>query len=224
MGAVSLTEGETRALLASSALVILAAIGRMLLQTAPAEPRGRGLDTSVPVDSALAVAESVHVERRLRGVPLAEGERIDPNRAGEVELDRLPGVGPALARAIVERRRQAGPFRDLADLERVPGLGSTSVKRLAPYLSLPDASEIRETSGGGWRNRASAGRPDRLNLNEASVEELEGLPGIGPTRARAIVRWREEQGLFRELEELLKVPGIGPATLERLRPLAGVGP
>lgn len=222
---MSLTEGETRALLASSALVILAAIGRMLLQTAPAEPRGSGLDSSVPVDSALAVAESVHVERRLRGVPLAEGEKIDPNRAGEVELDRLPGVGPALARAIVESRRQAGPFRDLADLERVPGLGSRSVERLAPYLSLPDVSEIRETPGGSGRDRAaSAGRPDRLNLNEASVEELESLPGIGPARARAIVRWREEQGLFRELEELLKVPGIGPATLERLRPLAGVGP
>ncbi len=222
---MSLTEGETRALLASSALVILAAIGRMLLQTAPAEPRGHGLDSSVPVDSALALAESVHVEQRLRGVPLAEGERIDPNRAGEVELDRLPGVGPALARAIVERRRQAGPFRDLTDLERVPGLGSRSVERLAPYLSLPDVSEIRETPGGSGRNRAaSAGRPDRLNLNEASVEELERLPGIGPARARAIVRWREEHGLFRELEELLEVPGIGPATLERLRPLASVGP
>ncbi len=222
---MSLTEGETKALLASSALVLLAAISRMLLQTAPAELKGSGLDASVPIDSALAVAESVHVERRLRSEPLAEGDKIDPNLAGEVELDRLPGVGPALARAIVARRRQAGPFRDLADLERVPGLGSRSVERLAPYLNLPDVSEDRETPGREGRDRsASPGRHDRLNLNDASLEELESLPGIGPARARAIVHWREERGFFRELEELLEVPGIGPATLERLRPLVGVGP
>ncbi len=134
-------------------------------------------------------------------------------------------MGPALARAIVGWRSQAGPFRDLADLERVPGLGSRSVERLAPYLSLPDVSKNREAPGGSGRGRAAAaGRVDRLNLNEATVEELEGLPGIGPARARAIVRWRDERGHFREFEELLEVPGIGPATLERLRPLADVGP
>ncbi len=223
---MSLTEGETRALLASSALVLLAAVSRMLLQTSPAELGGSALEQVGPLDSALAVAESAHVEGRLRNEPLAPGERIDLNMASEVELDRLPGVGRALARAIVERRREAGPFRSLGDLERVPGLGSRSVQRLAPYVILPGVLENRETPGGRGRTlqTASPGRRARLNLNDASLEELETLPGIGPARARAILRWREERGFFRELEELLEVPGIGPATIERLRPLAGVGP
>lgn len=223
---MSLTEGETRALLASSALVLLAAVGRMLLQTSPPELAGSGLTQAGRIDSALAVAESAHVERRLRGEPLAPGERIDLNLAGEVELDRLPGIGPALARAIVEQRRAGGPFRGLGDLERVPGLGSRSVERLAPYVILPGVSENRETPGGEGRTvrPAPPGQRPRLNLNDATLEELESLPGIGPARARAIQRWREEQGSFRELEELLEVPGIGPATIERLRPLAGVGP
>ena len=64
----------------------------------------------------------------------------------------------------------------------------------------------------------------KLDLNRASQAELEALPGIGPKRASAIVRWRVEHRPFVELEDLVKVPGIGPATLERLRPLAVVRP
>ncbi|MFN3928920.1 MAG: helix-hairpin-helix domain-containing protein, partial [Thermoflexus sp.] len=63
-----------------------------------------------------------------------------------------------------------------------------------------------------------------LNLNAASVEELERLPGIGPRTAQAIVDYRLKRGPFRRLEDLLAVPGIGPATLERIRPLVTVGP
>ncbi len=221
--AVSLTEGETKALLASSVLVLLAALGRSILSPPPPQLGGKGLIAGVPVDSALAVAESVRADRQRRREPLAPGRRIDVNHASEAELDRLPGVGPILARAIVEWRRDAGPFRSLADLERVPGLGSKTVQRLAPYISVPGVSGDRERSGGGGRPGLPA-RPGRLNVNRATLAELESLPGIGPARARAIVRWREEHGAFRELEELLEVPGIGPATLERLRPLAVVGP
>lgn len=62
----------------------------------------------------------------------------------------------------------------------------------------------------------------RLDLNIASVEELERLPGIGPRTAQAIVDYRLKHGPFRHLEDLLAVPGIGPATLERIRPLVTV--
>jgi len=64
----------------------------------------------------------------------------------------------------------------------------------------------------------------RLDLNTASVEELERLPGIGPRTAQAIVDYRLKHGPFRRLEDLLAVPGIGPATLERIRPQVTVSP
>lgn len=64
----------------------------------------------------------------------------------------------------------------------------------------------------------------RLDLNTASVEELEQLPGIGPRTAQAIVDYRLKHGPFRRLEDLLAVSGIGPATLERLRPYVTVSP
>jgi len=59
-------------------------------------------------------------------------------------------------------------------------------------------------------------------VNEASAEELTRLPGIGPAKARAIVSYRERHGPFATLDGLLDVNGIGPLTLERLRPLATV--
>ena len=63
-------------------------------------------------DSALAAAESVFTEVERRRQPLGRDERIDPNLADEAELDRLPGVGPVLARAIVRhRQRNLGHLR-----------------------------------------------------------------------------------------------------------------
>ena len=52
---------------------------------------------------------------------------------------------------------------------------------------------------------------ERLDLNAASAEELQKLPGIGPALAQAIVDYRAEHGPFRSTEELMDVPGIGPA-------------
>jgi len=56
-----------------------------------------------------------------------------------------------------------------------------------------------------------------IDLNTATTGELEGLPGVGPTIAAAIVEHREQSGPFRSVEDLLDVPGIGPARLDQLR-------
>ena len=222
-----LTEAETRALLVSSILVLLAAFGRALLRPSytDTELTAAGLEAAGDVDSALAAAGEIRSRAERRRQPLTRGERIDPNLASEVQLDRLPGIGPGLARAIVRDRQDNGPFRHLSDLERVPGLGSSTVGRLAPHVSLPSRSAT-----GAARRRKPEDVPEsrdprrKLDLNRASQAELEALPGIGPKRASAIVRWRVEHRPFVELEDLVKVPGIGPATLERLRPLAVVRP
>ena len=57
-----------------------------------------------------------------------------------------------------------------------------------------------------------------VNLNTATVEELQLLPGIGESRARAVVEARKRRGGFQKVEDLLEVKGIGEAGLEKLRP------
>lgn len=57
----------------------------------------------------------------------------------------------------------------------------------------------------------------RININNATATQLEELPGIGPARASAIVREREKNGPFRQVEDLARVRGIGAKTVEALR-------
>ncbi len=66
--------------------------------------------------------------------------------------------------------------------------------------------------------------PAPIDLNRATAEELETLPGIGAAKAAAIVEAREAQGGFGSFEELEAVRGVGPALMAKLRPLVVVGP
>ncbi|MBN2536862.1 ComEA family DNA-binding protein [candidate division WOR-3 bacterium] len=61
-----------------------------------------------------------------------------------------------------------------------------------------------------------------VNINTAGMEELQRLPGVGPATARRILVWREARGPFGSVDELANVSGIGPAKLEKIRPLATV--
>lgn len=65
--------------------------------------------------------------------------------------------------------------------------------------------------------------PPVVNLNTASIAELESLPGVGTVRARAIIAERKQRGGFTSVEQLAAVKGVGPKLLERLRPQVTVG-
>lgn len=63
---------------------------------------------------------------------------------------------------------------------------------------------------------------DKIDINNATAEELDSLPSIGEVRAKAIIKWREENGGFKTIEDLDKVKGIGDTFMERLRPFITV--
>ncbi|HPH97944.1 MAG TPA: ComEA family DNA-binding protein [Anaerolineaceae bacterium] len=56
-----------------------------------------------------------------------------------------------------------------------------------------------------------------LNINTATVEELDGLPGIGPSKAEAIIQYRQQNGLFTDIEQLKNVPGIGESIFSQIK-------
>lgn len=177
-------------------------------------------------------------EEEARSRPLAPGETLDPNRSDEVQLDRLPGIGPAAARAWVATRSEEGGFRTPQDLLRVRGIGPATLGRIRPYLDFSEGIPVELRRGGpsaGGRGRAppekvvsegtvpGGGPAPLIDLNRAGAEELQILPGIGPALAGRILEHRQREGPFREPEDLLKVRGIGPATLERIRSLVMAG-
>lgn len=76
-----------------------------------------------------------------------------------------------------------------------------------------------QSTGGQTANKNKAkATPKMVNINQAGVEELESLPGIGPALARRIVDYRQQHGPFTDKEQLLAVPGIGPKKMAELRP------
>lgn len=136
--------------------------------------------------------------------PLLVGLPIDLNTASADAVAAVPGIGRKTADAIVADRVARGPFRRLDDLGRVPGVGPQAIELLTPFVTV--------------------GEVPPLNLDTATVAELEALPGIGPVLAARIVVDRADHGPFRSVDDLVRVHGITPALIDTLRPVVAVGP
>lgn len=81
---------------------------------------------------------------------------------------------------------------------------------------------VTDTASVGGTSDSGGSAANRLDLNRATVAELDALPGVGPVTAQAIVSWREHHQRFSRVEELLEIDGIGPKTFQRLEPLVRV--
>jgi competence protein ComEA len=105
----------------------------------------------------------------------------------------------------------------VADGERlfVPHLGQSSI----PVAVNGDGGGGGGGGGGGASGGPASGPPGAapIDLNSATAEQLDTLPGVGPATAAAIVAYRSQHGPFRAVDDLLLVRGIGPAKLAALR-------
>jgi competence protein ComEA len=219
---VSATPQE-RLALGVAALLLAVGAGARTLRPAPpaprwADPAAAASDSATVRRLTAATGDSVAREAE-RDRPLAPGERIDPNTATADALQRLPRVGPALAGRIVAWRAARGRFGSLAGLDSVPGVGPSLLAGMAPHVTLAAAPASR--SGASPRAPAAAAVVD---VNTASAAELDVLPGIGPALAERIVAFRQEHGRFATLDDLARVPGIGPAAVAKLRGHARAAP
>ncbi len=131
--------------------------------------------------------------------------------AGEVVQPGLYLV-PAGSRVAALLDAAGGPTAE-ADVDR---LNLAAEVRDGDRIAVPAWGEPLEESPGQTAESSS------VDVNTATVSELESLPGIGPSLAAAIVESRTRVGRFASLDDLERVPGIGPATVARLRSHARV--
>jgi competence protein ComEA len=143
-------------------------------------------------------------------VTLAPGARIaDALKAAGGSIDGADTVGLNMARQVDDGEQIVV---GMAPVKGQPAVLGSSVSPGSAAPGQPSSP-----------SRPAKGAPTALiNLNTATVEQLDTLPGVGPVRAAAIVAWRNANGKFTSVDQLGEVDGIGPGRLEKLRPLVRV--
>lgn len=130
----------------------------------------------------------------------AEGARVQ---------DAINAAGGLLASASVDTINLAALLEDGQQLV-IPFKDGDAPTEDPNALNLPGATETPPSNS------------DLININTASLEELDSLPGIGPTIAQRIIDYREENGEFDSIEDIMNVSGVGPSTFEQIQDLITV--
>jgi competence protein ComEA len=147
------------------------------------------LTRAAPSTRPRVVVHVVGAVRRPGLYRLADGSRI---------ADAVRRAGGATAKAELELVNLAAPLADGAQV-------------VVPRHADPAPAESPASPD-------APGAPGaKVSLNRASAEELDALPGVGPTTAQKILAYRQEHGAIGSVDELDAIPGIGPARLEQLR-------
>jgi competence protein ComEA len=168
----------------------------------------------------------------------APGTLVDLNTADQKTLEALPGVGPTLAKRIMEAR----PIQNLDELAKVKGMSKTKVAALKDKVTFgpaapaapsapptpmtpgaPAAAKPMPAPGAPQTQPAAAakGKPEkpklapgeRININTATLEELDKLPEVGPVKAKAIVEGRP----YKTPEDIMKVKGIKEGIYNKIK-------
>ncbi len=139
---IELNRVERRALRTAAGLIALGTAVRLGCGPGPAEwawepAEDAPVEERPDLEQVTGRVEEATRRRAIADRPLAPGERIDPESSPPEQLQRLPGIGPALADRIVEHRRRAGGYERAEQLLDVSGIGEKTLARIRPHLEFP---------------------------------------------------------------------------------------
>jgi competence protein ComEA len=161
----------------------------------------------------------------------ATAGKVNLNTADVSALEELPGIGAVTAKAIVDGR----PWKSIDDLDKIRGLGKARIAALRELVTLGEepapvtkaaakavtakaapatSTETKETK----KAMAKAVPGQKVNINTASKEELDALPGIGPVKAQAIIEGRP----FKTIDDIKNVKGIKDGEFSKIQDMITV--
>ncbi|MBL7797139.1 MAG: helix-hairpin-helix domain-containing protein [Saprospiraceae bacterium] len=140
---------------------------------------------------------------------------FDPNTASERDLLRL-GLPKALVVRLLRYREKGGVFVEKTDFRKLYGLTDADFQRLEPYISIIRAEAVVRpaTYADGYGKKAA---PTSLDINTATPDDWQQLPGIGAGRANQIVRFREKLGGFVRVDQVGETFGMPDSVFQNIR-------
>ena len=161
--------------------------------------------TQQPEESLPRATATTAVARATEAVVQVSGA---VERAGVVRLSSGARVSDAVD--------AAGGLSSNADLDRI-NLAAKVIDGQRIYIVA--RGQDAPPAATGAQDASNSDASGQIDLNSATIEALDKLPGVGPATAKAIVDYRTAHGQFRSVDDLGKVKGIGPAKLEQIKPL-----
>lgn len=149
---------------------------------------------------------------------------FDPNTATENEL-LLLGIPKWAASRIINYRMKGGRFRKKEDLSKIYGFPEKDYQRLEPYITIASTEEelsprpLMFSSGVKSYSKNTPTPIGPLDINRASVEHWQMLPGIGQKRAQMIIKYREKLGGFISVAQVGEVRGLPDSIYQYIRPM-----
>ena len=175
------------------------------------------------VTVAKAKAKPAATDTAATPAPAAPSAKVDLNTATAEELATLPGIGPAKAKAIIDGR----PYTSLKDFDQRNIVAASVADKIKDQVTVSKA-KTKPVVAAAPEEPNPPEPTGKIDLNSATADELEVLPGVGPARAKAIVEGRpytslaqfESKGIipagvfdkFRSATEVVAVGGTAPAS------------
>ncbi|HPV30534.1 MAG TPA: ComEA family DNA-binding protein [Deltaproteobacteria bacterium] len=134
-------------------------------------------------------------EQKLKGMKgHLTAEKININTVKAEDLQKIPGMDQALAQSVIQYRDSNGPFQSVDDLTKVQGISDQKLESIQAYLTV-----------------------EKINVNTATAEELQIVPGMDQPLVQSIIQYRETNGPFGSVDELTQVQGMDEQKIQSMQ-------